>query len=275
MTSLLSIRDLTIRFETKDGPVEAVRGIDLDINRGETLCLLGESGSGKSVTCHALLGLLPPNGRVTGGSALFDGQDLLRLGEGALMSIRGRRIAMVFQDPTGSLNPVHRVGQQLLESLAIHRGLRGSSALAEAVNLLKLVGIPDPQRRLEEYPHQLSGGMNQRVMIAIALVAEPELLIADEPTTALDVTIQAQILALLKRLQAERGMAMLFVTHDLGVVSEIADTVAVMRHGTLREAGPAQRVLNAPGDDYTRRLIDLMPRLDVAAPLYQPPGQAA
>jgi len=275
MTSLLSIRDLSIRFDTKDGPVQAVRGIDLDINRGETLCLLGESGSGKSVTCHALLGLLPPNGRVTGGSALFDGQDLLQLGEGAMMAIRGRRIAMVFQDPTGSLNPVHRVGSQLLESLAIHRGLRGSSALAEAVNLLKLVGIPDPQRRLEDYPHQLSGGMNQRVMIAIALVAEPELLIADEPTTALDVTIQAQILALLKRLQAERGMAMLFVTHDLGVVSEIADTVAVMRHGALREAGPARHVLTAPGDDYTRRLIDLMPRLDVAAPIYQPPGQAA
>ena len=274
MSNVLEVRDLAVGFNTAQGFVEAVHGISFDIEREKTLCLVGESGSGKSVTCHAILGLLPKNGRRTRGEILFEGRDLAHLPPGELNRIRGERIGMVFQDPQGSLNPVRTVGAHVNETLRLHTSLTSRQRRARALELMKLVGIPEPESRLTAYPHQLSGGMAQRVMIALALACEPALLIADEPTTALDVTIQAQVLDLLRRLKREMAMTILFITHDLGVVAEMADDVLVMRHGAMVEKGDVQTIFDRPVQPYTRELIGAIPSLAEPAPVYRQ-GDAA
>ena len=252
MTALLSIRGLTVDYLGEAGAVRAVDGVDLDLAAGETLALVGESGSGKSTVALAPLGLLPPDAHIAG-SIRLEGAELLGLPEPALRPVRGGRIGMVFQEPITSLNPVLTVGEQIREVLAAHGLSRGRAA--RAVELLAEVGIADAAARAGAYPHELSGGMRQRAMIAMALAAGPELLIADEPTTALDVTVQAQILDLFRRLRDRRGMALLLVTHDLGVVAELADRVAVMKEGRVVETGPARRVLDDPQHGYTRELL--------------------
>jgi microcin C transport system ATP-binding protein len=252
---LLSVRDLTIAF----GANAATRNIGFDIAPGETVALVGESGSGKSVTALSVLRLLPPTAQVTG-QILFKGQDLVSARPEELRAVRGNDISMIFQEPMSSLNPVHTVEKQIGEILAIHRGLRATAARKRTLELLDAVGIPDPASRLAAYPHQLSGGQRQRVMIAMALANEPDLLIADEPTTALDVTVQAQILTLLKDLQSRLGMAMLFITHDLGIVRRIADRVCVMTNGEIVETGPAVPLFADPQHAYTRHLLAAQPR---------------
>lgn len=266
---ILSVDNLRVGFRTAAGFADIVHDVSFSIGRQKTLCIVGESGSGKSVTCQAILGLLARNGAQTGGRILFDGRDLGSMSEAELSAIRGRGIGMVFQDPLGSLNPVHTVGSLLDEALMLHTTLRRQERHSRAVELLGLVGIPDPEQRLKAYVHQFSGGMAQRVMIAIALACRPKLLIADEPTTALDVTIQAQILELLNRLKAELGMSILFITHDLGVVAEMADDVVVMRHGRIMESGPIEQVFDTPTSEYTKSLLDAVARLDTPAPVYR------
>jgi len=259
MAPLLEIRDLKIEFETEEGIITAVDGVNFRVDAGQTLCVVGESGCGKSVTCHAVLQLTPPNGRIVSGEILFEGRDLLALDENMMGAIRGRDITMIFQDPLTSLNPVHTIGAQLAESLILHQGLRRGAALKEAGGLLERVGIADAGRRLKEYPHQLSGGMNQRVMIAMALACRPALLIADEPTTALDVTIQAQILELMLEIQDEMGMAIQFISHNLGVISEVADEVAVMYAGRIVERASTEAIFEEPLHPYTKGLIETVP----------------
>ncbi|WP_045392279.1 ABC transporter ATP-binding protein [Falsirhodobacter sp. alg1] len=255
--TLVRIRDLRVAF---DG-VPVLHGINLDISAGETVGLVGESGCGKSVTWLAALGLLPAKARITG-TVETAGSDLVSGGRSVLETIRGGRIAMIFQDPSSALNPVRRVGQQIAEALRLHRGLRGAAARAEAISLLDRVGIPDAARRLDLYPHEFSGGQCQRVMIAMALAGQPDLLIADEPTTALDATIQAQILALLTEVQRETGMAMVFISHDLGAVGAVCDRVAVMYAGRIVEEARREPLFAAPRHPYTRGLFDAIPRLD-------------
>lgn len=269
MENVLSVQGLRVGFRTSAGYADVVHGVSFTVDQGRTLCLVGESGSGKSVTCQAILGLLTQKGRQTGGSILFQGRDLATLSERELLQVRGGGIGMVFQDPLGSLNPVHTVGRQLDETLRLHTRLDAAARGNRALELLEMVGIPEPRQRLASYVHQFSGGMAQRVMIAMALACEPRLLIADEPTTALDVTIQAQILELLNRLKAKLGMAILFITHDLGVVAEMADDVVVMRHGRIVEAAPVVQLFNKPNEAYTRELLAAMPRLDAPAPVYE------
>ncbi len=252
---LLSIRDLTIAF----GPNTAAKSVSFDIAPGETVALVGESGSGKSVTALSILKLLPPTAALSG-TIDFKGQNLLTASDGELRAVRGNDISMIFQEPMTSLNPVHTIGRQIGEVLSIHKGLRANAARARAVELLYQVGIPDPASRLASYPHQLSGGQRQRVMIAMALANEPDLLVADEPTTALDVTVQAQILLLLKELQQRLGMAMLFITHDLGIVKRIADRVCVMTQGEIVETGPVADVFERPQHAYTKRLLAAEPK---------------
>ena len=252
---LLSIRDLDIAF----GAHGAVRNVSFDIAPGETLALVGESGSGKSVTALSVLKLLPPVASIAG-DIVFEGQNLAMASDAALRAVRGNRVGMIFQEPMSSLNPVHTVGRQIGEVLAVHQGLRANAARARTIELLDAVGIPDPASRLDDYPHQLSGGQRQRVMIAMALANDPKLLIADEPTTALDVTVQAQILDLLKRLQRDNGMAMLFITHDLSIVKRIADRVCVMTGGEIVETGPVADIFARPQHAYTRHLLGTMPR---------------
>ncbi|RRQ20820.1 ABC transporter ATP-binding protein [Thiohalobacter thiocyanaticus] len=260
---LLTVRDLQVRFGEGEGAVRAVDGVSFAIDRGETLALLGESGCGKSMTALALLRLLPqPVGHIAGGQVLLEGQDLLALPEMRMRQVRGGRIAMIFQEPMTSLNPVMTVGRQIGEVLAAHKGLKGRAARARSVELLGLVGIPDAGRRVDEYPHQLSGGMKQRVMIAMALAGEPDLLIADEPTTALDVTIQAQVLELMRDIQRETGMAMLLITHDLGVVAGMADRVAVMYAGQLVEQASRADFFTEPRHPYSRKLFAALPDMD-------------
>ncbi len=267
--TLLEIRDLHVWFDTDRGRVHAVRGVSLALEAGTTLGIVGESGCGKSVTCHAVLRLEPANAH-TAGAIEFDGRDLLAAGEQALAGIRGREIAMIFQEPLSALNPVHSIGSQIVESLRLHRALDAGAAHAEAVRLFERVGIPEPARRLREYPHQLSGGMNQRAMIAMALACRPKLLLADEPTTALDVTIQAQILELLRELQRESGMAMVLVTHDLGVVAETADQVAVMYAGRVVERAAVGDLFARPAHPYTAGLLHALPRIDLDADQLDP-----
>jgi oligopeptide transport system ATP-binding protein len=257
--SLLEVRDLRVAFTTHGGAVEAVRGVDLDVERGETLAIVGESGCGKSATVQAVMGLvLTPPGRVDG-SARFDGTELLGLSWRAANRYRGRRIGMIFQDPMTSLNPTLRVGEQVAETLRVHQGLSRAAARRRAVELLERVQIPDAAARADDYPFRFSGGMRQRVMIAMAIACGPELLIADEPTTALDVTIQAEILALLADLQRERGMAVILITHDLGVVARTADRVAVMYAGRIVERGTAEEVFARPAHPYTLGLRASLP----------------
>ncbi len=257
MTALVSLRNLRVSF---DGQY-ALRGIDLDVAAGEAVGLVGESGCGKSVTWLAALGLLPGKARVTG-SATLQGQELLGAAPATLDGVRGGRIAMIFQDPASSLNPVIRIGRQVEEALRLHRGMRGAAARAEAKRLFDQVGIPDAARRLDAWPHELSGGQNQRVMIAIALAGRPELLVADEPTTALDVTIQAQILTLLQDLRRDTGMALVLISHDLGVVADSCDRVCVMYAGRIVEQAPVARLFAAPTHPYTRGLLGALPPLD-------------
>jgi peptide/nickel transport system ATP-binding protein len=257
---LLEVEDLAVEFDTAGGTVHAVSGIGYHLDPGEVLAILGESGSGKSVQAAAIMNLIDsPPGHVTAGRALYRGRDLLTMPAEARRRINGAKIAMIFQDPLAHLNPVYSVGWQIAETLRVHGACSAAEARERARALLERVGIPDARRRADDYPHQFSGGQRQRVMIAMALALRPDLLIADEPTTALDVTVQAQILALLEELQAETGMGLILITHDLGVVAEIADRVAVMHAGRIVESGPVRQVFHAPADPYTQRLMTAMP----------------
>ena len=261
---LLSVEELNVRFETRRGTVHAVNGITFDIAPGETLGIVGESGCGKSVTSLAILGLLARNGRVESGRAVFNGTDLIRQSDRALRKIRGREIAMIFQDPMSSLNPVLTIGRQIREALETHFDMPKKDANKRASELLDRVGIPSANQRLRDYPHQFSGGMRQRAMIAIALACQPKLLIADEPTTALDVTIQAQILDLLRELVAEENAALILITHDLGVVAGMCEHVNVMYGGMFMETGSAEQLFGSPRHPYTLGLLQSVPRLDAA-----------
>jgi oligopeptide/dipeptide ABC transporter ATP-binding protein len=256
---LLEVKGLRTSFYTRDGVVRAVDGIDFHVDRGEIMGLVGESGCGKSVTSLSIMRLVSSPGRIEAGEILFDGQDLLKISNDQIRRIRGERISMIFQQPTSSLNPVWNVGSQIEEVLRIHRGMKGRAAHARALELLKMVGIPDPSRRLSAFPHEMSGGMAQRIMIAMALACEPELLIADEPTTALDVTIQAQILDLMRNLRDETGTAIILITHDLGVVAEMCDRVAVMYAGEIVEQTDVVSLFRDPLHPYTRGLIGSIP----------------
>jgi peptide/nickel transport system ATP-binding protein len=272
-TPLLQVRGLRTSFYTRDGVVRAVDGIDFEVDRGEIMGLVGESGCGKSVTSLSLLRLIPRPGRIDAGQVIFDGQDLLTISNEAMRKIRGDRISMIFQQPTSSLNPVWDVGSQIAEVLELHRAMTARAARARALDLLKMVGIPDPGRRIKAYPHELSGGMAQRVMIAMALACEPELLIADEPTTALDVTIQAQILDLMRALREQTGTAVILITHDLGVVAEMCDRVAVMYAGEIVEQATTVALFREPRHPYTRGLINSIPVVgDVREELAVIPG---
>jgi oligopeptide transport system ATP-binding protein len=260
---LLELNDLHTEFRTGAGIVHAVDGVSYSVAAGETVAVVGESGSGKSVTALSVLRLIPdPPGKISGGSVMFAGRDLLKLSEPEMREIRGGEIGMVFQEPMTSLNPVLTIGRQITESLEQHRGLNHVAASKRAEALLLQVGIADPSRRLKQYPHQLSGGMRQRVMIAIALACDPKLIIADEPTTALDVTIQAQILELMKALTRDRGIALIIITHNLGVVARYADRVNVMYAGRIVESGPAAEIYHDPRHPYTVALLRSVPRLD-------------
>jgi peptide/nickel transport system ATP-binding protein len=259
--ALLELHELCVSFFTADGEAKAVDGVSLALDAGRTLGLVGESGCGKTMTALAILRLVPPPGRIVGGRIRFDGRDLLGLDERAMRAVRGGQIAMIFQEPTTSLNPVFTVGNQIAEAVRLHQGASRGAARARAIELLRLVEIPEPERRVDAYPHQLSGGMRQRVMIAMALSCEPRLLIADEPTTALDVTIQAQILDLLAGLQRRFGMALLLVTHDLGIVAERTDAMAVMYAGRIVERGPVAAVFARPLHPYTRGLLASVPKV--------------
>ncbi len=269
---MLRIRDLAVTFRTDDGPVEAVRGIDLDVRRGEVLALVGESGSGKSVTAMAVLSLLPATATRTG-SIELDGRELTSLTEHELNGVRGKEISMVFQEPMTALNPSMRIGDQIAEALLNHGVGTKQEAARRAVELLARVGIPEPERRAAGYAHEMSGGQRQRVVIAIALACEPKLIIADEPTTALDVTVQAEILDLIRELAHSSGTSFLLVTHNMGVVADIADRVAVMYRGEMVEHGTAMQVLREPSADYTKRLLDAVPRLPAAGEMVPPAGE--
>jgi peptide/nickel transport system ATP-binding protein len=264
--ALLEIQGLKTHFKTDDGWLHAVDGVDISIDAGETVCVVGESGCGKSVTAKTVMKLIDmPPGKIVAGQVLWQGRDLVPLDRKAMQAIRAKEIAMIFQEPMTSLNPVFTVGEQIAESLRLHEGLSKRAALERAVEMLRLVRIPTPERRVQDYPHQFSGGMRQRVMIAIALACKPRLLIADEPTTALDVTIQAQILDLLSELKAEMGMAVMLITHAMGVVAEVAQRVVVMYAGKVVEEAPVAELFGHPRHPYTQGLIRSIPRIDTAA----------
>ncbi len=271
---LLDVRNLTTRFHTRNGVVRAVEDVSFTVDPGETLGIVGESGSGKSVTCYSLLGLIPqPPGRIHSGQALFDGMDLLALPEKKLRKIRGKRVSMIFQDPMTSLNPFMKVSAQLTEPLALHEDCHGKKALHRAIEALAEVGIPEPEKRIHSYPHEFSGGMRQRVMIAMALITRPELLICDEPTTALDVTVQKQVLDLIRNRQHELGTAVIFITHDLAVVSEMCDKINVMYAGRIIESAEKAELFRHPLHAYTRSLLKSIPAAHPKGePLYTIPG---
>ncbi len=282
---MLSVKNLSTDFPVKKGVVHAVEDVSFEVDAGEILAIVGESGSGKSVTSLSVMGLLAEPGHVSGGSMVFEGKDLVSLPEKSYRELRGNDMAMIFQEPMTSLNPVYRVGNQIVEAIRTHEKISKKDAMARAVDMLRKVGIPSPEKRIRDYPHQMSGGMRQRVMIAMALACNPKLLIADEPTTALDVTIQAQILDLLRRLRDETGMAVLLITHDLGVVSETADRVVVMYCGQVVEEAEVRTLFDHPMHPYTLGLLKSIPRLEdddserlymikgmVPNPLEMPPG---
>jgi len=283
-TPILAVRGLRTVFDTDGGRIAAVDGIDLEVQAGRTLALVGESGCGKSVTALSVMGLVPPPGRIAEGSVRFEGVELVGLDAHALRDLRGNAMAMIFQEPMTSLNPAYTVGEQIVEGLQRHKRIGRAEATKRAIDALERVRIPAPAERFHEFPHRLSGGMRQRAMIAMALACEPRLLIADEPTTALDVTVQAQILELMKALQQETGMALVLITHDLGVVAEVADEVAVMYAGRIVERAPVASLFAAPEHPYTVGLLGSIPRLDiertrlaaiegqVPSPLAPPPG---
>jgi peptide/nickel transport system ATP-binding protein len=276
MGPLLSVDNLKVEFSTRHGRVTALDGVSFALNEGETLGVVGESGCGKSITALAVMGLIPmPPGRIAGGSIRFNDEELIGAPEKRMREIRGGEIGMIFQEPMTSLNPVFRVGDQIAEAIMLHQGLSRDEARERAVELLKTVGIPEAARRAEAYPHELSGGMRQRVMIAIAISCRPKVLIADEPTTALDVTVQAQIFDLMREIQQEFGVAIIMITHDMGAISEMADRVAVMYAGRIIEEGQADAILDSPGHPYTRGLIGCIPALDPEiAQAVRPPALA-
>ena len=264
MEKLLEVKDLKVSFQTFFGEVEAVRGISFHVNKGETVALVGESGCGKSVTASSIMQLLPmPPAFYKDGEILFNGKDIIKKSEKDMQSIRGREISMIFQDPMTSLNPTMRVGKQIVEGLVKHQKLNHKEASEKAIEMLDLVSVPQPEKRVKQYPHEFSGGMRQRVMIALAMVSNPQLLIADEPTTALDVTVQAQILDLMKGIQEKFGTSIILITHDLGVVADISDRIIVMYAGQLLEEGLVDEVFKEPRHPYTRKLLGSVPRLDM------------
>jgi oligopeptide transport system ATP-binding protein len=271
---LLDVRNLTTRFHTRNGIVHAVEDVSFSVSPGETLGIVGESGSGKSVTCYSLLGLIPqPPGRIHNGQAIFDGLDLLKISENELQKIRGKRISMIFQDPMTSLNPFMKISAQITEPLALHENCYGKEALHRAIDALAEVGIPEPEKRIHSYPHEFSGGMRQRVMIAMALITRPELLICDEPTTALDVTVQKQVLDLIRDRQNQLGTAVIFITHDLAVVSEMCDHINVMYAGRIIESAEKSELFGQPLHAYTRSLLKSIPALHPKGErLYTIPG---
>ena len=271
---LLEVTDLKTHFHTRNGIVRAVDGVSFSLEKGQTVGIVGESGSGKSVTCYSLLGLIPmPPGKIESGSAIFDYTDLLNCGEKKLCQIRGKRISMIFQDPMTSLNPYLRIATQITEPLRLHMGMDRKRALKHAARALGEVGIPEPEKRIQMYPHEFSGGMRQRVMIAMALITNPEILIADEPTTALDVTIQKQILDLIKERQRELGTSVLFITHDLAVISEVCDEINVMYAGNIVERAGAEELFKNPRHAYTRALLKSIPAMHAKGEeLYTIPG---
>lgn len=274
MTHLLQVDNLTTHFHTRAGIVKAVQDVSLTLDKGQTLGIVGESGSGKSVSCYSMMGLIPmPPGKIEKGTALFDGIDLLSCSEKVMRGIRGKRISMIFQDPMSALNPYLKIGEQVAEPLVIHQGLSKKEALKRAIEELSLVGIPDAQKRAMSYPHEFSGGMRQRVMIAMALITRPEILIADEPTTALDVTVQKQVLDLIKERQKELGVAVILITHDLGVVRQYADRINVMYAGRVIESAASQELLEHPLHAYTRALLlSSQSRQPKGTPLHTIPG---
>lgn len=268
---MLSVRDLYVSFRTFGGEVQALRGVSFDLYKGETLAIVGESGCGKSVTANTIMGLIPePSGRIKNGSVLFKGKDLTKLDKSKMRKVQGVDISMIFQDPMTALNPTLKIGEQLTEGLRTHQKVSKAEAYKKAIELLEVVGIPNPEERMKQYPHQFSGGMRQRIVIAIALICEPELLIADEPTTALDVTIQAQILELFEEIQGRTGVSIILITHDLGVVAKIADRIAVMYAGKIIEIGTKREVFYTPQHPYTKGLLASVPRLDLKEEELQP-----
>lgn len=261
---VLEVKDLHVTFTTYGGEVKAVRGVSFDLFKGETLAIVGESGCGKSVTSQSIMRLIPsPPGKISNGEVLFNGQDLTKLQESEMRNIRGADISMIFQDPMTALNPTITIGEQIIEGIMQHETISRQDARKKALKMLELVGIPNPIERLKHYPHQFSGGMRQRIVIAMALVCEPEVLIADEPTTALDVTIQAQILDLFKDIQKKTGVSIIIITHDLGVVAQVADRIAVMYAGKIVEAGERREIFYNPQHPYTKGLLNSVPRLDL------------
>lgn len=269
---ILSVKNLQISFKTFAGEVQAIRGVSFDLHKGETLAIVGESGSGKTVTTRSIMGLLSKNAIIKSGEVIFNGENLLQYKERQMRDIRGTQIAMIFQDPMTSLNPTLTIGQQIMEILTKQRGMSKSEAIEETIDLLTLCGIRDPEARLKQYPHQFSGGQRQRIVIAIALAGDPEILIADEPTTALDVTIQAQIIELLEEIQRQKDMSIIFITHDLGVVANVADRVAVMYAGKIVEIGGVDDIYYHPQHPYTWGLLSAMPTPDQKGKLYAIPG---
>ncbi|WHZ05288.1 ABC transporter ATP-binding protein [Neobacillus sp. YX16] len=264
MEKILQVKDLQVSFSTYGGEVQAVRGVSFDLHKGETLAIVGESGCGKSVTSQSIMRLIPePPGRIAGGEILFNNMDLIQLKEPELRKIRGANISMIFQDPMTALNPTLTIGEQIMEGIMEHEKISRAEAKKAAVEMLQLVGIPSPEARLKQYPHQFSGGMRQRIVIAMALVCSPDVLIADEPTTALDVTIQAQILELFRDIQKKTGVSIILITHDLGVVAQVADRVAVMYAGKIVEIGSRREIFYRPQHPYTIGLLQSVPRLDI------------
>ena len=273
MKKLLEVKNLCVNFTTYGGEVNAIRGVTFDLHKGETLAIVGESGSGKSVACKTIMRILSSNGYIKDGEILFDGKDLTKISEKDMEKVRGKDIAMIFQDPMTSLNPTMTIGKQIMEPIIKHQGLSKENAKKRAIELIELVGISDAEKRFKQYPHQFSGGMRQRIVIAISLACNPKILIADEPTTALDVTIQAQILELIKDLQEKTGVAVVFITHDLGVVANMADRVAVMYAGKIIEYGTSDDIFYDPKHPYTWGLLGSMPTLDIGDnDLYNIPG---
>lgn len=273
MEKLLEVKNLCVNFGTYGGEVKAIRGVTFDLHKGETLAIVGESGSGKSVACKTIMRILSSNGYIKDGQILFDGKDLTKISEKDMEKVRGKDIAMIFQDPMTSLNPTMTIGKQIMEPIIKHQGFSKEDARKRAIELIELVGISDAEKRFKQYPHQFSGGMRQRIVIAISLACNPKVLIADEPTTALDVTIQAQILELIKDLQEKTGVAVIFITHDLGVVANMADRVAVMYAGKIIEYGTSDDIFYDPKHPYTWGLLGSMPTLDIGDnDLYNIPG---
>ena len=272
MEPILQVKDLVVSFRAYAGKVQAVRGVSFDLFKGETLCIVGESGSGKSVTTKAVLGILPKNGMIENGEIWYEGKDMVKFKEEDFYKIRGKKISLVFQDPLSALNPIMKIGKQIMEALILSLKMPKAEAKKKALDLMKAVGIPEPEVRFEQYPFQFSGGMRQRIVIAIALASDPDILVCDEPTTALDVTIQAQILDLINEMKAKANVSVIFITHDMGVVANMADRICVMYAGKIVETGTVDEIFYEPAHPYTWALLSSMPDLDTKEKLFAIPG---